>query len=99
LGLGNFASLSSLPGLGSLGDIGGLFGGGSDGLVSSTQVAAGYNNTVNRSTVDAAFIKILGNPKIPNPVFDYPGPNSASLNTNTDIAYAETQLQKQTTTV
>ena len=97
--LGNFGSLSSLPGLGSLGDIGGLFGGGGDSLVSSTQVAAGYNNTVNRSTVDVAFVKILGNPKIPNPVFDYPSPYSPSSGAAQDVAYAETQLQEQTPAV
>jgi len=95
LGIGNFGSLSSFPGIGSLGDIGGLFGGGGDGLVSSTQVAAGYNNTVNRSTVDVAVVKILGNSKIPTPSFDYPGPSSPSLSAEQDISYAETQLQSQ----
>jgi hypothetical protein len=91
--LGNFGSLSSLPGLGSLGDLGGLFGGGGDSLVSSTQVAAGYSNTVNRATVDTAFVKILGNPKIPTPKFDYPSKNSISLSASSDITYAQEQLQ------
>ena len=91
--LGNFGSLSSIPGLGSLGDIGGLFGGGGDSLVSSTQVAAGYTNTVNRSVVDTAFKKILGNPKIPTPKFDYPSTASASSNASIDIAFAQEQLQ------
>ena len=87
--LGDFSSLTSLPGLGS---IGGLFGGGGDSLVSATQVAAGYSNTVNRAAVDTAFVKILGNPKIPQPAFDYPSPNSTSLNASADIAYAQNQL-------
>ena len=95
--LGNFGSLSSLPGLGSLGDIGGLFGGGGDSLVSSTQVAAGYNNTVNRSTVDTAFRKILGSSKIPNPVFDYPSANSPSSGSAQDIAFAQSQIDQLTT--
>jgi hypothetical protein len=98
LGLGNFGGLFDLAGIGSFADIGGLFGGGGDALVSSTQVAAGYNNTVNRSTVDAAFRKILGSNKIPNPVFDYPGPRSPSTSSAQDVAYAETQLQDQAPT-
>jgi hypothetical protein len=90
--LGNFGSLASFPGLGSLGSLGGLFGGGGDSLVSSTQVAAGYSNTVNRATVDTAFKQILGNSKIPGATFDYPSPNSTSLNASADIAYAQNQL-------
>lgn len=90
--LGDFGSLSSLPGIGDLGSIGGLFGGGGDSLVSSTQVAAGYSNTVNRATVDTAFTRILGNNKIPGAIFDYPSPNSKSLNASADITYAQNQL-------
>jgi len=90
--LGNFGSLTSLPGLAA---IGGLFGGGGDSLVSSTQVAAGYSNTVNRAKVDAAFTRILGNPKIPTATFDYPSKNSISLNASSDIAYAQTQLTSE----
>jgi hypothetical protein len=97
--LGNFASLSSFPGLGDLGSLGGLFGGGGDSLVSSTQVAAGYTNTVNRAAVDVAFVKILGNPKIPQPRFDYPSKNSISLNASADIAYAQTQLTSEQDTI
>ena len=88
--LGNFGSLTSLPGLDA---IGGLFGGGGDSLVSSTQVAAGYSNTVNRATVDAAFVRILGDPKIPVAQFDYPSPNSISLNASADITAAQNFLQ------
>ena len=90
--IGNLGSLSSLPGLGNLGSLGGILGGGGDGLVSSTEVAAGYSNTVNRATVDTAFTRILGNPKIPGAAFDYPSLNSQSLNASADITYAQNQL-------
>jgi hypothetical protein len=91
--LGNFSSLASLPGLGILGSLGGLFGGGGDSLVSSTQVAAGYSNTVNRAEVDVAFGKILGSAKIPRPVFDYPSPGSISLGASGDISFAQNALK------
>ena len=90
--LGNFGSLFNLADLGSLTSLGGLFGGGSDSLVSSTEVAAGYTNTVNRSVVDTAFVKILGNNKIPQPKFELPGKNSASQSASADITYAQNQL-------
>ena len=88
--LGDFGSLTSIPGLDA---IGGLFGGGGDSLVSSTQVAAGYSNTVNRATVDSAFTRILGNSKIPTAIFDYPSPRSQSLNASADITAAQNFLQ------
>lgn len=90
--LGDFASLGDLGGLGGLGDIGGLFGGGGDSLVSSTQIAAGYSNTVNRAAVDTAFAKILGDPKIPKPSFEIATRNSSSAGASADISYAQTQL-------
>jgi hypothetical protein len=90
--LGDFGNLANFADLGSLGDLGGLFGGGGDALVSSTQVAAGFSNTVNRSVVDTAFVKILGNPKIPVPDFDYPSANSGSQGSARDIAAAQTFL-------
>jgi hypothetical protein len=76
-----------------------LFSGSGD-LVSGTQVAAGFNNTVNRSTVDAAVNRILGNSKIPTPSFEYPSP--AVLSQRLDIAQAQSVLQglkKQTAPV
>lgn len=76
-----------------------LFSGSGD-LVSGTQVAAGFNNTVNRSTVDAAVNRILGNSKIPSPSFEYPSP--AVLSQRLDIAQAQGVLQglkKQTSPV
>jgi hypothetical protein len=67
-----------------------LFGGGGD-LVSGTQIAAGFNNTVNRKTVDAAFSRILGSSKIPTPVYEYPSlPNIAE---RSDIIQAQNFLK------
>ena len=87
--LGDFGSFASIPGLDA---VGGLFGGG-DSLVSATRVAAGYSNTVNRATVDAAFTRLLGDSKIPGTVFDYPSKNSISLNASADITAAKNILQ------
>lgn len=63
----------------------------SDSLVSPTKVAAGYSNTVNRSTVDAALTRIIGNNKIPTPVFEFPSPSA--LNVGADIKYAQDALK------
>jgi hypothetical protein len=90
--LGNFSSLFNLSSLGGLGSIGGLFGGGGDALVSATKVAAGYSNTVNRAVVDRAFVKIIGNNKVPLPDFDAPLPDSDSVTNSADIAFAENRL-------
>ena len=91
--LGSFGGLSSLGALGSLGSLGGLFGGGGDSLVSSTQVAAGYSNTVDRGTLDVALTKIIGSTKVPTPLFDFPSINSISLNASADITAASNILQ------
>jgi hypothetical protein len=64
---------------------------GSGELVSGTQIAAGFNNTINRKTVDAAVGRILGNPKIPVPGFEFPSPES--LAQKLDIAQAQNILQ------
>ena len=91
--LGSLGGLfGSLGGLGSLGAIGGLFGGG-DGLTSATQIAAGYSNTVNRATVDVAMTKIIGSSKVPPLIYDFPSPNSISLNASSDITAAANILQ------
>lgn len=66
----------------------------SDSLVSATKVAAGFSNTVNRNTVDAAVTRILGNPKIPAPTFEYP--SLASLGSALDISFAKNALQSLT---
>ena len=84
--------LGNLGGLANLGSLGGLFGGGGD-LVSGTQVAAGFSNTVNRKTVDLAVSKVIGNSKIPTPRFEYP--SLASLAPRLDIQQAFNFLRTQ----
>ena len=66
----------------------------SDSLVSPTKVAAGYSNTVNRSVVDAATTRILGDAKIPIPQFQYPSPGA--LNVGADINFALNALKSLT---
>ena len=66
----------------------------SDSLVSPTKVAAGYSNTVNRSVVDAATTRILGDAKIPIPQFQYPSPGA--LNVGADINFAQNALKSLT---
>jgi hypothetical protein len=80
-GLGSFANI---------GAIGGIFGGGGD-LVSGTAVAGGFNNTVNRSTLDAAFARIVGSAKVPLPTFQYP--SLTALAPRLDIQQAQTFLR------
>lgn len=89
-GLNGVGSLNSLGSLTNIGSISSLLGGSGD-LVSGTQVAGGYNNTVNRQTVDAAFSRILGSSKIPLPTYEYPSLPSAS--SRLDIAQAKAFLQ------
>jgi hypothetical protein len=91
--------------LGSLGDLMGgfgavssfasAFGGGGGGespgsLVSNERPAPAYHGTVNRSTVDVAVAKIIGNSKIPTPGF---GLDSITIGRGLDIAYAQTILR------
>jgi hypothetical protein len=83
-------ALGSLGSFANIGSIGNLFGGGGD-LVSGTQVAAGFNNTVNRATVDAAFARIVGNDKVPLPTYQYP--SLASLAPRLDIQLAQNFLK------
>jgi hypothetical protein len=64
-----------------------LFGGAGD-LISGTQLAAGFKNTINRATVDSAVGRILGNPKIPAPTFIPALPGVGS-----DILQAQNILQ------
>jgi hypothetical protein len=75
---------------GALGNLGSLFSGGGD-LVSGTKAAAGFNNTVNRQTVDAAFKRVLGSNKIPVPNFEAPSIPSVSF--GLDIAQAQNILK------
>lgn len=74
---------------GSIKQLTNLFSGSGD-LVSGTQIAAGFSNTVNRKTVDAAVTRILGNSKIPVPNFEYP--SAASIAERLDITQAQTIL-------
>jgi hypothetical protein len=76
--------------LGNFGAVAGLFGGSGD-LVSGTTVAGGFNNTVNRATVDAAFARIVGSDKIPLPIFQYP--SLAALAPRLDIQQAQNFLR------
>ena len=64
----------------------------SDSLVSATKVAAGFSNTVNRQTVDAAVQRILGNAKIPTPSFEFPSELTKGI--NADIAQAQKKLSE-----
>jgi len=64
----------------------------SDSLVSATKVAAGFSNTVNRQTVDAAVARILGNAKIPAPSFEFPSALTAGI--NADILQAQKKLSE-----
>jgi hypothetical protein len=86
--LGDFGGFGDLAG--GFGDFGGFGGGGGD-LVSGTQVAAGFNNTVNRKTVDAATKRFIGSNKIPLPIYEYP--SLPSVAERLDIQQAETALQ------
>jgi hypothetical protein len=80
----------NLGSLGGLGSVAGLFGGGGD-LVSGTKIAAGFTNTVNRKTVDAAVVRVLGNDKIPVPTFEFP--SLASIGDKLDISLATNFLK------
>jgi hypothetical protein len=73
---------------------GSLLGGTKDPLVAATSPGPGFNNTVNRATLDTATTRILGSDKIPTPSFDYPDPNSPSAKAALDIDYAKTKLQE-----
>ena len=76
--LSSLTSLGSIPGVGSV--IGAFMGGG--GLAGQTKQAAGFSNTVNRSTLDAAVVKILGNSKIPTPIYTVSTAKSQAASTN-----------------
>lgn len=85
-------SLGSLGNFASIGSVGSLFGGGGD-LVSGTTVAGGFNNTVNRATVDAAFARVVGSSKVPLPTYQYP--SLAALAPRLDIQQALNFLSNQ----
>lgn len=94
---GSLGSLGGLmSGFGAMGSFASAFGGGGGespgSLVSNEQPAPAYTRTVNRTTVDIAVAKILGNQKIPTPKF---GLNSdASTGASSDISYAQSNLSR-----
>jgi hypothetical protein len=65
-------------------------------LVSSVQPAAGFTNTVNRSTVDAALTRVIGTDKIPTPSYELP--SLASLGITADINQAKKLLSSVSST-
>lgn len=82
-----------LDSFGKMSQFGVDFGGfSSDSLVSATKVAAGFSNTVNRQTVDAAVNRIIGNAKVPTPSFEFPSNLTAGI--NADIAQAQQKLSE-----
>jgi hypothetical protein len=85
-------ALGNLGSFANLGAVSSLFGGGGD-LVSGTQVAAGFNNTVNRVTLDAAFARIVGSSKVPLPTYQYP--SLSAIAPRLDIQQAFNFLQNQ----
>jgi hypothetical protein len=86
-------ALANVQGLasGGLSQISGLFSSAGGNLVSGTQIAAGFTNTVKRSTVNSAVTRILGNSKIPVPSFEFQSPSA--LAERLDIAQAQNILQ------
>jgi hypothetical protein len=49
------------------------------GLISGIQPAAGFNNTVNRSTLDAAVSRVIGSPLINPPMYEIPSIKSLGI--------------------
>lgn len=76
--------------LSNIGSLGSLFGGGGD-LVAGVTAAGGFNNTVNRATLDAAFARVIGSAKVPLPSFQYPSPGA--LGPRLDILQAQNVLK------
>ena len=80
-GIGGLLSGGGISGLLSGGGIGGLLSGGFGGfgdsggspLEAGVQVAKGFTNTVNRSNLNEAVKKVIGNSKISVPDFAPPG--------------------------
>jgi hypothetical protein len=59
-------------------------------MVSGVQPAAGFTNTVDRATIDAAVTRVIGSPLISPPTFDLP--SASSLGTIADISTAKNLL-------
>jgi hypothetical protein len=59
-------------------------------MVSGVQPAAGFTNTVDRATVDAAVTRVIGSPLITPPTYELP--SASSLGTTADISAAKNLL-------
>jgi hypothetical protein len=68
-------------------------GGGTTGQ----QPGAGFTNTVNRASIDAATVRVIGSDKIPPPVYEVP--DEASLGEQADISQAQNILKQVNNTV
>jgi len=66
-------------------------------MVAGVQPAAGFTNTVDRATVDAAVTRVIGSPLISPPTFDLP--SAGSLGTTADISAAKSLLAQAQTAV
>jgi hypothetical protein len=64
-------------------------------MVAGVQPAAGFTNTVDRSTVDAAVTRVIGSPLITPPVYELP--SLGSLGTIADISSAKNILAQAQT--
>jgi hypothetical protein len=84
---GAFGNLGSV--LGALQIFGNLFGG-NNIFTSGIELGIGYSDTVDRDTVDSSCQRLLNNPKIPQPIYGYPG--DFWLKIITDLARANGQL-------
>ena len=65
-------------------------------MVSGVQPAAGFTNTVDRATLDAAVTRVIGSPLIPTPTFELP--SASSLGTVADINAAKSLLAQAQST-
>ena len=65
------------------------------GATSGQQPAAGFTNTVNRASIDAATVRIIGSNKIPPPSYEVP--DEESLGEQADISQAQSILQQSNT--
>ena len=64
-------------------------------MVAGVQPAAGFTNTVNRATVDAAVTRVIGSPLITPPTYELP--SVSSLGISADIAQAKNLLAQAQT--
>lgn len=97
--VGSIADVGKLSGLvDKAGGLGGLLSkggdltkmfGGSNALVAKVKLGAGFSQTINRETVDAAVDRVIGSAKINPPTFGFPDAKSATA----DIGAAKEALK------